>query len=144
MSIENAILIRRSDQGDIGIPGAPLMVQPALPNPTPVGGSVTAPGIGAVIADTGVLAAGAYRVEVSAGFSDTVVAGKGLTIEHRDAANTATLRTLGHVPAANSSSVVIERLVLALNERVRVINAGVAGAAGSVAIASIRAYLLPS
>jgi hypothetical protein len=144
MSIENTILIRRSDLADVGIPGAPLMVQRGLPNPTPVGGSVTAPGIGAVIADTGALPAGTYRVEVSAGFSDTVVAGKGLTIEHRDAANTATVRTLGHVPAASGASIAIERLVLALNERVRVINAGVAGAAGSVAIASIRAYVLPS
>lgn len=112
-------------------------------NPTAVGATATAPGAGAVIADTGALAAGVYRVAARLGFSGALAAGKHVVLEHRDAANTGTVRTLALCPAGTSLPVEFERYVLAVNERLRVVN-GIIGAAGEVAQGSITASLLPA
>lgn len=111
--------------------------------PTVVSAVATAPIASAVIADSGQLAAGTYRVEVAAGFSDTLAAGKHLVVEHRDAANTGNINTLGLVPAGVALDFTVERVVVALNQRIRVVNGAVAGAAGSVAHGAVRVYLLP-
>lgn len=111
-------------------------------SPTVNGGTATAPAAGAVVADTGALTAGSYRLEVTAGFADTLAAGKGLLVEHRDAANTATVRTLAIIPAGVANSFEVARIVVAASERVRIVNAAIAGAAGSVAAGSIRAYAI--
>jgi hypothetical protein len=103
--------------------------------------SVAAPGAGAAIVDTGQLAAGTYRVEIVAAFADTLAAGKALLVQHRNAANGANIWELP-APAGQPLAFTIERLVVADNERVRVINGAVAGAAGSIASALIRCSLL--
>lgn len=110
--------------------------------PTGVSGAVTAAAAGAVVADTGALAAGTYRVEIAMGYSGTLAAGKHVSCEHRNAANGATLATLALVPAGDSGAFVIPKLVVALNERVRVVT-GIISAAAEVAQASIRTTLLP-
>lgn len=128
----------------VGTTANPLEVRNRLPNPTQGQGSVAVPAAAAVIADTGVLAAGTYRIEYSVGFSDVAAAGKGLTVEHRNAANSGNIAVLDHLPAPGRASGCIERVVIATNERVRIINAGIVGGAGSLAVASIRAYMLPA
>jgi len=111
-------------------------------NPTAASGNASAPAANAVVADSGALAAGTYYVEVSLGFSGTLAAGKHLQIEHRNAANNATVNTLGMCPAGVSTIVVRERVVVALNERIRVVIGAVAAAASEVAIAEVRVYKL--
>lgn len=121
----------------------PLPVKQALPAaPTEVSGDLTAPAAAAMVADTGPLAAGVYLVEVAIAFADTLAAGKVAHAEHRDGANGANVARLGSCSAGDSTFVVARRLTLAANERVRVVNGGVAGAAGSVLSAAIRAYKL--
>jgi hypothetical protein len=110
---------------------------------TVVGGRVVAPGANVVIADSGALPAGDYRVQVLIGYADTLAAGKCAVIEHRNAANAATVDQLGAVPAGDSREIVIERLTLAASERIRVVNDAVVGAAGSVVVATVIAALLP-
>lgn len=108
-----------------------------------VGGKSAIPvPVSTVLADTGNLAAGEYLVEISMGYADTVLAGKGLSAEHRNAADTATVREFGICPAGSSFSTWIERMTVAQDESIRVITLAVVGAAGSVASASIRAYRL--
>lgn len=97
---------------------------------------VVAPAAGAVIADTGQLAAGTYRVEVHMAFADTLAAGKALILEYRNAANSATLHS-AVCPAGATVRIVISRITIVGNERFRVINAAVVGVAGSVANAYI-------
>lgn len=91
-----------------------------------------APAIGAVQADTGALAAGDWDFDINLTASDTIAVGKGLIIEHRNAANGATLQTLGGIDGANSQYIPIRRYTLALNERIRVIAGTAAGAAASM------------
>lgn len=102
-----------------------------------VSGKVAAPAIGAVIADTGQLAAGDYDFDVLMVVSDTVVVGKGLVIEHRNAANGVTLQNLGGVSTQGELEVRIRRYTMALSERVRVIAGTAAGAAASMYVAAI-------
>ena len=124
-------------------PDGTTFALPAEPRPTApttrIGARVAAPAAAAVIADTGALAAGDYSFQITLSYADTLAAGKGLVVEHRDAANTATVRPLGGVPAGDSREFVIPRYTLAANESIRVVNDGVAGAAGSAAIAAILA-----
>ena len=94
-------------------------------------GIVTAPAANAVIADTGALAAGDYDFLLAGGVSDTVAVGKGLVVEHRNAANGATLFTLGSCGAEDGLEFWLIRYAIVLNERVRVIAGTVAGAASS-------------
>ena len=121
------------------------MIRPvitAVPVPVVGQGKATTPAANAVIADTGALVAGDYLVEITMGFADTVLAGKGLACEHRNAANAATVAELGVCPAGTAAPIVYKRVSVAANERIRVVNLAVVGAAGSVAQATIRAHLL--
>lgn len=107
---------------------------------TAVGASNVAPAANAVQADTGALPAGTYDFIIVLMVSDTVAVGKGLIVEHRNAANGATLAVLGGVSAPESITYTT-RLTLALNERVRVIVGTVAGAASSRYVSSIHRRL---
>lgn len=99
--------------------------------PTATNSSIaTAPAAAALIADTGALAAGAYRIKVQIGYADTLVAGKCAIFEYRNAANGATLQQT-ICPAGAVVEFVIERITVLVNERFRVINGAVVGAAGS-------------
>lgn len=112
-------------------------------NPTEGGGVVTAAAIAALIADSGPLPAGTYFVEVDFGGAGVNAAGKYLAIEHRNAANAATLIVRGICPYSQRGQVVCRRIVVALNERIRVVQGPVAGAAAEVGQAVVRCYLLP-
>ena len=112
-------------------------------NPTLGAGIVTAPTAAQVIADTGPLPAGVYYVEVAISISGVAAAGKHAQTEHRNAANSATIAVKGGVPYPGVFQKAYERIVLALNERIRVVQSSVAGAAAEVVIAHIEAYLLP-
>ena len=113
----------------------------ALKVPTPViaGATVTAPTAGQVIADTGNLTAGEYLIEYSLFAQDTTAVGKGLTVEHRNAANNATVRVLGGCATPDNQYGFVRRLTVVANERVRVI-AGAAGTAASVYGARVTAH----
>jgi hypothetical protein len=111
--------------------------------PTVASGQATAPAIAAVIADTGALAAGVYDLEITLGFSGVLAAGKHLSVEHRNAANAANVFQYGLCPAGASKTVYISRVVVAANERIRVVVGPVAAAAAEVTHATIRALLVP-
>jgi hypothetical protein len=101
-----------------------------------VGALATAPIAAAVIA----LPAGDYLLEIDCDASAVAAAGKGLQIEHRNAANAATIKQLGGCTGGASRAILVRRISLAANERIRVIVGAVAFAASETAIASIRAY----
>jgi hypothetical protein len=111
--------------------------------PTVAGGSASAPAAAAVVADSGPMPAGTYRVGVVLSISGMNAPGKQMQIEHRNAANAATNSLLGACPAGGAIDIVRERVTLALNERIRVVVAAVALAASEVAVAEARLYLLP-
>jgi hypothetical protein len=111
-------------------------------NPTIGAGVVTAATAAQVIADTGPLPAGTYLVVVSTMCSGVGAAGKHVQTEHRNAANAATLAVKGGTTYGSQSEKIFERVVVALNERIRVVQSAVVGAAAEVAIAHIEAYLL--
>jgi hypothetical protein len=96
-----------------------------------------APGANAVQADTGALAAGDYDFDIQLAASDTVVVGKGLVIEHRNAANAATLQNLGGIAPSGGTQIRLRRYTIATNERIRVIAGTAAGAASSMYVSSI-------
>lgn len=96
-----------------------------------------APTASAVQADTGALAAGDYDFTILLSAADTLLVGKGMVIEHRNAANAATLQTLGGVVAGGSENVELRRYTMALNERIRVIAGTAAGAASSMYVSAI-------
>lgn len=104
-------------------------------------GSAAAPAGSAVIADSGALAAGTYDVLVEMACQDTTAVGHGMIVEHRNAANAATLKSLGGCSAPDSHTVLVARVVIALNERIRVIAGPAAGTASSqyVALVAVRA-----
>jgi hypothetical protein len=105
---------------------------PAIPPVTiRVSAAPAVPAANAVIVDTGALAAGQYRVEYSASAMDTVAVGKGMLLEHRNAANTATIHTLAGVNASGAITGEISRVTVASNDRLRWIAGTAAGAASS-------------
>lgn len=116
--------------------GAPLA------NPTVASGQATAPAIGAVIADTGALPAGTYLVEIRAAGSCVRAAGKQLEVQHRNAANAANVNILATTPGEPVTTETF-RVVLALNERIRIVVGAVAFAAAEIANGLVRVYLLP-
>lgn len=99
--------------------------------------ATTASGAAAVIADTGALAAGDYDFDVTLGAAGVVVAGKCIILEHRDAANAATLKNLALVGADEALALTIRRMAIATNERIRAIVGAVAFAAAERSQASI-------
>lgn len=103
-------------------------------------GAVAAPAASAVIADTGNLPAGDYLIEWAVAAMDTVAVGKGMVVEHRDAADAVTNFRLGGCVAGDSQSGVSRRITVAANESVRVIAGTAAGAASSLYVASIAAH----
>jgi hypothetical protein len=101
-------------------------------------GRVAALGIQAVLADTGALPAGVYDFEVNMALADVLAAGVGIFIEHRNAANAATLKDLGGVtPGASLSGYKIRNYRLAANERVRLVGGSAAAGAASLAVGAI-------
>ena len=97
-----------------------------------------APSANSVQADSGALAAGTYDFDIHLAVADTIAVGKGLVIEHRNAANNANVNVLGGAsPNGGSTTVNIRRLVIATNERVRVIAGTANGAASSMYISAI-------
>jgi hypothetical protein len=102
-----------------------------------VSAKTAAPTANAVQCDTGALPAGDYELDIQLSASDTVAVGKGLVIEHRNAANNANVNVLGGCTAGETVEVSIPRLTLALNERIRVIAGTAAGAASSMYISAI-------
>lgn len=105
-----------------------------------VGATSAAPAIGAVIADTGQLAAGTYLVEICIASMDTVAVGKGILVEHRNAANAATNSVLASCVAGESRTMIVRRLTVAANERIRAVAGPAAGAASSLYSATIAVY----
>lgn len=122
--------------------GLSIGTKPVFANPTVASGETTASIAAAVVADSGALAAGTYRVEITLGFSGAPAAGKHITVQHRNAADAATLQSLGLCPAGESATILLERVVVAANERIRAVIGAVAAAAAEVTQAQIRAYLL--
>lgn len=118
---------------------APLYVRDDITATTWVAGSVTAPAANAVIADSGAVPnSGDWDFDIQIGLADiTLTLGKCLLLEHRNAANGATIRTLAMVPQQGVIQLSIRRYTMVLNERLRVINGAVAGAAASVYQAAI-------
>lgn len=96
-----------------------------------------APAANAVQATTGALAAGDYDFYIHLCAADTIAVGKGLVIEHRNAADTATLFHLAAIPAAESIRVELLRYTIATNERIRVIVGTAAGTASSMYVSTI-------
>jgi len=119
---------------DAQLRASAVPVTGATPNTWTWVGSVStsvAPAANAILADTGALAVGSYDFDVTAAVSDTVAVGKGIWLEHRNAANNANLRTFGvATPNGGTAHYRIERYALAASERMRCIVL-VAGAASS-------------
>jgi hypothetical protein len=103
---------------------------PPVPLTTSVVASaiVIAPAANAVIADSGQLPAGVYRVVVHFGSTGVAGVGKGMSYEHRNAGNTANVATFT-IPTPSYFRAELCYVTVALNERVRVVNATTAGAA---------------
>lgn len=102
-----------------------------------------APSANAVQATTGALPAGDYEITINLAVADTVAVGKGLVVEHRNAADNATLNVLGGcTPNGGAVAFTMPRLTLALNERIRVIAGTAAGAASSMYVSAIGRRLL--
>ena len=108
-----------------------------------VSGLVTAPAAAAVIADTGVMAAGTYEVEIHGGSTAAAGVLKYMVAEHRNAANDATLQTIALWNAPSNSGYGVRKLDIALDQRIRVINGAAAGEADSRYQAFITAKLVP-
>lgn len=101
-------------------------------------GRVAVLGIGALLADTGPLPAGVYDIEINLAVADAIIAGAGSFVEHRNAANAATLKDLGgHTAGGGSARLRFENYRLALNERIRVVGGSAANGAASLSVASI-------
>lgn len=101
-------------------------------------GDSVAPGANAVIADTGVLPFGKYDIDITVASLDSSGPGKGISVEHRNSANAATLNRLGGTSAACSDTIHLEDFLIQANERIRAVVATQAGAALSEYIAFIR------
>lgn len=97
-----------------------------------------APAANAVQATTGTLAAGDYDFDILLAVSDTVAVGKALVVEHRNAADSATLQNLGGcTPNGGAVQLALRRYTIAANERIRVVVGAVAGAATSLYVSAI-------
>jgi len=120
-----------------------VMKKTPYTNPVVGAGVVTAAAANAVIADSGPLPAGVYYVEITMSVSGVAAAGKHLQVEHRNAANSATNAVKGGLPYPGATQSWVERVVVALNERIRIVQSSVAGAASEVAIGHVACYLLP-
>lgn len=122
--------------------GSRFGIRPLFDTPTLwISGSASAPLAGAVIADTGPVAAGDYHLLADIGISDSLTAGAGAVLQHRDAANGATLHQVV-IPAGRVDEVEWPRVPIVpivANERIRVIS-NLAGGVGSLYTANILVY----
>ena len=85
-----------------------------------------------MLADTGALAVGGqFDVKIILMTSDTAGVGKGITIEHRNAANSATVKELGGVSCPENIVYEIQSYTIGTGERIRAV-VGAASAASSV------------
>jgi hypothetical protein len=101
-------------------------------------GSATAVGAGAVIAAGAVApATGYYKVSYDISALGPAAAGQGVIVEHRNAANSGTTRILGGCSMGSNQYGEVERLYLAVSERVRAIGGPAAGAASTYVAARI-------
>ena len=128
--------------GDEADEAASLPVVQRYAAPVVASADLVAAAADAVVADSGPLPAGAYRVEITAGFSGVVAAGKHLVAQHRNAANDANIHSLGNCPAGASLSHTLSHVVIEEDERIRVVVGPVAAALNEGTTAQIRAYLL--
>lgn len=97
-----------------------------------------APAANAVQATTGALSADDYDFDIFLAVADTVAVGKGLVVEHRNAADNATLFNLGGAtPNGGAVVIPIRNYTIAANERIRVIAGTAAGAANSMYVSAI-------
>lgn len=96
-----------------------------------------APTANLVMATTGALAAGNYDFDILLAAADTIAVGKGMVVEHRNAADSATLHNLGGVQASGNAQIQLRRYTIATNERIRVIAGTAAGAASSMYVSAI-------
>jgi hypothetical protein len=96
------------------------------------GGQIIAPGAGALLADTGIRAAGIYRVQVIIGVVGIPGNGSDFAIQRRNAANAANIWEQVGGLTAGSSSFLAETasIVLGAGERLRIVT--VAGGAGTI------------
>jgi hypothetical protein len=101
-------------------------------------GKQTAPAAGTVIADTGALNAGDYELRALACASALEGLDNDIELQHRDAANAVTIKSLVLPIAPNMPPAVVEvgRFTLAAGERIRLVNV-LAGSAGCDYSASI-------
>lgn len=98
--------------------------------------TVAAPGASGVVLDTGNLLAGEYKVDCRFAYQGTAATGKELIVQHRDAADAATVDTLGTVEAradVGQGVAKADRITVATDESIRVVNGATAGGAGSIA-----------
>lgn len=109
-----------------------------------VGATVVAVGIDALIADSGALAAGDYRVVAHAASDGVVAAGKSIKLVHRNAADNANIKELGGCPPAGSARIEIERITLAATERIEWRGGSVAHGAGENARGHIHVTAIPT
>jgi hypothetical protein len=107
------------------VPFTPVTVPPVQAS-----GIVIAPAANAVIADSGALPAGKYVVIVHYGSTGIAAVGKGMAYEHRNAANAANIHTFTW-PTPSGGRIELHYVTVALNERIRVVNATTAGEAAS-------------
>ena len=90
------------------------------------------------LADTGALPAGLYDFTIHLAVADVVAAGVGVFVEHRNAANNATLKDLGgHTPGGGGLVIEIENYRLAANERVRIVGGSAAAGAASLSVGAV-------
>lgn len=104
------------------------------------GTRAAAPLANAVLATTGPLAAGSYRVDWNCVAMDTIAVGKGCIVEHRNAADNANIAVLGGCAAGESQSDEEIRVVVATNERIRITTGSAAGAASSLYAGHLAVY----
>lgn len=101
---------------------------PAFTSAAVFNGSVSLPAANTVVVDTGALPAGTYDVFANLGYGGSFAAGIGIvSLQHRDAANVATLAVLASVTVLDA--ILIDHVELpligykiGLNERLRVIS----------------------
>lgn len=122
---------------DSELRASPVPVTAGLNAMTFVSLKSAAPTANSVQADTGALAAGSYDFDINLTVADTVAVGKGLVVEHRNAANSANINVLGGCAPSGSVHHEVRKLTLATNERIRVIAGTAAGAASSMYISAI-------
>lgn len=96
-----------------------------------------APAANALLATTGALPAGLYDFQIHLVCSDTPAPGRGIVVEHRNAADAATLKDLGGATPETTVDLVIKNYRLALNERIRVIAGTAAAIAASMYVSAI-------